>query len=73
MTLSNNNNKINNLTFHFRERKNAKSKQKDAATEHKVVTDALAKFIAVLSRNQMDNNTGSISRKELETVFNKVM
>ncbi|XP_071803371.1 uncharacterized protein [Asterias amurensis] len=54
-----------------RERKNTKSKQKDAATEHKIVTDALAKFIAVLSRNQMDNNTGSISRKELETVFNK--
>ena len=55
-----------------RQRKDAKLKQNVAVTEHKMVTDALGKFIAVLSENQLDEDVGVISRKELELAFKKV-
>ncbi|XP_022096774.1 uncharacterized protein LOC110982574 isoform X2 [Acanthaster planci] len=55
-----------------RNRKDAKIRQCEAAREHQIVTEALSKFLAVLSDSQLDRNIASISRKELEAVFAEI-
>ncbi|XP_038044381.1 uncharacterized protein LOC119719130 [Patiria miniata] len=52
-----------------RERKDVKSRQKEACREHRMVTEAMSKFMCVLSENQLDQRVGHVSRKELESAF----